>query len=85
MKHATAETLNLLAPLLMQLRALPKLQERKLGTFYRTSKAYLHFHEDPLGFFADVRLDGCDFARFPVNSAKEQAALLSTVIANCTA
>ncbi len=73
MKHATLEALNRLAPLLVQLCTLPNLRERKLGIFYRASKAYLHFHENPRGLFADVRL-GNDFARFQVNTKKEQEA-----------
>jgi hypothetical protein len=85
MKHATVEALNLLAPLLAQLRMLPKLQERKLGIFYRASKAYLHFHEDALGLFADVRLNGGDFTRFQVNTKKEQESFFAIVKANSSA
>jgi len=54
------------------------LTEKKRGTFYRKSSAFLHFHEDPAGLFADVR-DGDDWKRFPVNTAREQRTLLGRV------
>ncbi len=57
MKHAGPATLQTLAPLLARLRALPGLVERGPGCFYRGSKAFLHFHEDPSGPMAEVRLD----------------------------
>lgn len=79
MKHATATTLAALEPLLAELRTLPGLVERKHGTFYRRSRAFLHFHEDPAGLFADARLDGSAFARLPVNTAAERRALLAAV------
>ena len=58
MKHASTQVLDTLAPLLERLRAIPGLRERKPGTFYLRSGAFLHFHEDPAGLFADVKLDG---------------------------
>jgi hypothetical protein len=79
MKHADSATLAQLAPLLSQVRGLPGLVERRPGVFYRRSKAFLHFHQDPAGVFADVRLDGAEFQRFPVNTPGEQAALLQTL------
>ena len=48
--------------------------------FYRRSKAYLHFHEDPTGLFADLRT-GEKFERFRVSSAGEQSHLLALVTA----
>ena len=41
-------------------------------------RAFLHFHEDPAGRFADLRLDG-DWRRFRVNSPAERAQLLATI------
>lgn len=60
MKHAGEATLDALEPLLGELRLLPRLKEKKRGTFYVGSKAFLHFHEDPAGPFADLKtsLDG---------------------------
>ncbi len=85
MKHASAATLGSLEVLLSSLRGLPGLVERKPGIFYVKSRAYLHFHEDPAGIFADVRLDEEDFERFPVNSKQDQEALFRLVAKNRTA
>ncbi len=78
MKHATAATLDRIAPLLGKLRALPDLKERTRGVFYLKSKAFLHFHEDPEGVFADLKIDG-SFQRFGVNSRPEWRDLLRRV------
>ena len=48
------------------------------GVFYRGGQAFLHFHEDPAGLFADVRLEA-DFERFRVSNGAEQAELVATV------
>lgn len=76
MKHAGPASLDRLAPLLERIRALGHLTERKPGTFYLRSSAFLHFHEDPMGLFADLKLDGKTFARFPVNSTAEHQAFM---------
>lgn len=55
MRHARAEALDRLEPLLADLRVLPGLAEKSRGVFYRRGKAFLHFHEDPTGLFADLR------------------------------
>ena len=70
MKHAGPLALDQLEPVLRKLRELDGLHERKRGAFYRGSSAFLHFHEDPAGFFADLKVAG-DFVRFPVNSGAE--------------
>ena len=77
MKHAGPDSLARLAPLLDRVRDLGRLTERKPGTFYLRSSAFLHFHEDPAGLFADLKADGKAFTRLPVNSAKEQDALVA--------
>jgi hypothetical protein len=79
MKHAGPVTLMTLETLLEQLRVLPGLVEKKPGIFYLKSKAYLHFHEDAAGIFADVRLAGDDFERFAVNTCHDQDALLERI------
>ena len=77
MKHATADALDALEPLLAELRTLPGLTEKSRGVFYRKSRAFLHFHEDPKGLFADVRdADGLDFERFDVTEGPGRRALL---------
>ena len=78
MKHATTIALDALEPLLAQLRAIEGISERKRGIFYRKSQAMLHFHEDPAGFFADLRL-APGWTRLPVNTATERRRLLANV------
>jgi hypothetical protein len=77
-KHAGQEALDALEPLLAQLRKLPALREKSRGTFYLGSRAFLHFHEDPDGLFADVRFAD-DFERTKVTSRADQSALLRRV------
>ncbi len=78
MRHATDPTLDRLEPLLARLRGFPDLRERKRGTFYRKSSAFLHFHEDSAGLFADLK-EGVDFVRYRVSSGKEQDAFFARV------
>lgn len=75
MKHAGPHALDALDPLLERLRVLPGLIERKRGIFYRGASAFLHFHEDPAGIFADLKR-GAGFERYPVNTRAEAAHLL---------
>jgi len=84
MKHAGPDTLAALEPLLARLRAQPALKERTPGCFYRGATAFLHFHEDPAGPFADVRLAPGPFTRLRVATAAEQDALAGAV-AGCLA
>ena len=74
-RHATPAGLERISDLLATLRAVNGLVERRPGVFYRRSRAFLHFHEDPTGMFADVRLAGDDFVRLRVTSRAEQASL----------
>jgi hypothetical protein len=78
MKHAGREALDRLAPLIEELRSTAGLVEKKSGIFYRKSKAFLHFHEDPSGLYADIRVSD-EFERRRVETAKERAAFLSLV------
>jgi hypothetical protein len=78
MRHARPEDLDRLEPLLEKIRKLDGLKEKSRGTFYRGSRAFLHFHEHEGGFFADVRLAD-DFERFPVTSAAEKKAFAATI------
>jgi hypothetical protein len=77
-RHATEEDLDHVEALLVELRKLPELRERKRGSFSRGSRAFLHCHADAGDFYVDVRLDR-SFTRARVTSAAEQAALLSRV------
>jgi hypothetical protein len=77
MKHAGPATLRTLAPLLAEIRRdMAGITERKPGTFYRKGQGLLHFHEDPAGFFADLKIDG-GWQRFPVNLPRDRATFLS--------
>jgi hypothetical protein len=78
MKHATAAALDRLTALLAEVRQFEGVKEKSRGVFYYRSKAFLHFHEDPAGLFADLRT-GADWERMPVNSKNEQAKLLQRV------
>ncbi len=51
------------------------MKHASVAAFYRKSKAFLHFHEDPAGLFADLRV-GADFDRYPVNTKREWKELL---------
>jgi hypothetical protein len=62
MKHAGPAALDTLEELLTRIRSHAELREKSRGCFYRKSKAFLHFHEDPEGMFADLKI-GNDFAR----------------------
>ena len=79
MKHAGATALAQLAEVLEQLRSVTDLTERKPGIFYRASTAFLHFHEDPAGLFADAKINGVGFERFPVSTREEQQVLIQAV------
>jgi hypothetical protein len=76
MKHATVEDLIPIAGLLEKLRREKRIKERKSGIFYRRGKAFLHFHEDPRGLFADLRGPE-DWERLAVNDRRGQALLLA--------
>jgi hypothetical protein len=78
-KHAGAETIKRLEGLLTELRQRTLLKEKTPGTFYVKSKAFLHFHEDTTGIFADVKLDLQDYSRYRISTAAEQAALLKKI------
>jgi hypothetical protein len=77
-RHARPEALDRLESMLSRLRMTPGLTEKSRGVFYRKSKAFLHFHEDPTGLYADVRL-GPEFTRFRVETDGEREALLAQI------
>lgn len=78
MRHARDEDLDRLDPLLAALRTLPGLVEKTRGVFYWKSRAFLHFHEDPAGLFADIRdATGAEFERVEVTEAAGRRRLLA--------
>jgi hypothetical protein len=78
-RHARPEDLDRLEPLLARLRAFPALKEKSRGVFYLKSQAFLHFHADPAGLFADVRSEDGEFARVKVDEIAGAEALLAQV------
>jgi len=78
MKHAGPEALDSVETLLERLGHVSGPREKKRGTFYRGSRAFLHFHEDPVGLFADVPFRD-DFERLRVTTPEEQDELLRRV------
>jgi hypothetical protein len=77
-KHAGAGALAALSDLLETLRTRAVLVEKRPGIFYLKGKAFLHFHEDGAGLFADLR-QGSDWQRLPVNNSDERAEVLALV------
>jgi hypothetical protein len=77
-KHAGPNAIAELEPLLKELRTAPGVVEKKPGVFYRKSRAFLHFHEDSTGLYADVR-EGHDFGRHRVQTKVERATFLRLV------
>ena len=78
MRHVSAAGLDELEDLLLELRRVVGLREKKRGVFYRGSRAFLHFHEDSTGLYADVRVDA-EFERMRVKTKAERKRLLSAV------
>ena len=78
MRHAGPSTLARIPELLRELRARTVLEERTPGCFALKSRAFLHFHDDPSGIFADVRLAD-EFVRMRVTSRSEQSDLLDRI------
>jgi N-acetylglutamate synthase-like GNAT family acetyltransferase len=78
-RHARPDDLDRVEPLLGALRSVDGLTEKKRGTFYRRSKAFLHFHEHDGDIVCDVRLAGPDFVRRIVTTTSAQKALLRDI------
>jgi hypothetical protein len=78
MKHAGLSALNALSDLIAAIRARDGLKEPRPGVFYRKSKAWLHFHEDEAGLFADIRA-GKEWERLRVSDPEERANLLALI------
>jgi hypothetical protein len=77
-RHADAAALDRLEAMLTQLRSMPELKEVRRGVFYRRSKAFIHFHDDPAGLYADVRL-GPDFERHRVETDGERRRVIGEI------
>jgi hypothetical protein len=78
-RHANDADLDRLEPLLGRVRDIDGLKEPRRGNFVHRSRAFLHFHGDGDRLYADVRLDGVEFARRDVTESAEQAALVADI------
>ena len=79
MKHATSETFARIPELLEAIaQYVPPLKEKKKGTFYYKSSAFLHFHDDPSGIFADLKVNK-EWVRYDVTSKKDWPLLMSQI------
>jgi hypothetical protein len=78
LKHADVRALEAVSDLIENLRRRSNLVEKKLGIFYTKGRAFLHFHKDPAGLFADLR-EGDEWQRYPVNDPDECTRLLAAV------
>jgi hypothetical protein len=76
MKHARPDDLIPVAGLLDIVRREKRIKERTPGVFYWRGRAFLHFHQDPRGLFADLRGPD-DWERLAVNDRRGQALLLT--------
>jgi hypothetical protein len=80
MRHAGPTALDALEPLLVELRGFADLREKGRGVFYVKSRAFLHFHEDPAGLFADIRAPGrADFDRVKVDGEDGRLEIITRV------
>jgi hypothetical protein len=77
-RHITPAGLDALEPLLEQLRAIDGLGETRRDAFSVRSRAFLHFHEDPEGYFADVRFTDT-VERCRVTTRAEQRTLVTRI------
>lgn len=78
MKHASTNALGKLEDVLKKLRQTKLLKEKSTGIFYKKSQAFLHFHEDSKGLFADLKVES-SWKRFPVNTKQEKDYFLREV------
>ncbi len=78
MKHAGPLALDRLESLLLQVRTIPGLKEKRRGVFYCRSRACLHFHEHGSGLWADLRNPAeSEFTRLSADGIAAQAAILA--------
>jgi hypothetical protein len=77
-EHAGADALDRLGALLASLRERTLLRERRAGIFYVKGRAFLHFHADRAGLFADLRA-GDAWRRLPANGPEDYKILLDLV------
>jgi hypothetical protein len=77
-KSMKITTFDCIEPLLAVLREYSALKEIRPTAFHLKGKDFIHFHEEPKGIFADVRLSK-GRVRMPVSTQQEQAELLERI------
>jgi hypothetical protein len=79
MKHAGPAALDRAESLLKDIRKREHLKEKTRGNFYRSSRAFLHFHEHGENeLYADIRLSD-DFERLPATTPTQRTKLLRLI------
>jgi hypothetical protein len=77
MPRADTEALGRLAPVLRQLRDIKGVREERPGIFYARREAFVHFHEDASGLYADLKKSGgSGFDRYPLATPAQQRKLV---------
>ena len=77
MPRADAAALATLAPLLRQLRDIKGVREERPGIFYARRDAFVHFHEDANGLYADLKKPGgSGFDRYLLATPAQQRKLV---------
>ena len=76
MAHASPEALQVVLPLLRQLRDIKTLKEKQPGIFYCRSDAFLQIHIEGDELVADLKkVSGTGFDRYPLTSPLAQRKL----------
>ena len=76
MAHASPEALQVVLPLLRQLRDIKTLKEKQPGIFYCRSDAFLQIHIQGDELVADLKkVSGTGFDRYPLTSPLAQRKL----------
>jgi hypothetical protein len=77
MPRADADALARIAPVLRQLRDIKGVREERPGIFYARREAFVHFHEDASGLYADLKKSGgSGFDRYPLVTPAQQRKLV---------
>lgn len=77
MARADTDALASLAPVLRQLRDIKGIREERPGIFYARREAFVHFHGDASGLYADLKKSGgAGFDRYPLATPAQQRKLV---------
>ena len=77
MARAEAEALQMLLPILRQLREIKGVQEIRPGIFHVRRDAFIHFHDEAGALYAELKKPGgAGFDRYPLETAAQQRKLV---------